>query len=395
MGLINVIGIDVIGALSWSTVTWDVARTSGIVAYVLLSLSVALGLALSLRWQTRRWPRLITNEMHGFLTVLSLVFIAVHGLAVWIDPFMKFGWTEIVVPMMSHYRPLWVAFGIVAAYLCVAIWISTQLRPHIGYTWWRRLHTLTFAVYVLATIHGIGTGSDTQTPWALGLYAGSGLLVGGLLVYRLLTPLGARRRAYPNLAGLVAMVMVGCALWTATGPARAGWNAIANNGQGSGARGQIAAQTTTTTRALHISSPFTASLQGTMTQGSPAADGTVTVRIATTLTDGTRRTLNVVMQGQPDDTGNLSVTATHVTLAPAGGTPAYQGTVTNLESVGALRLSALLNGTASGSNGLQLLIELRTAQNGQVSGVVQATPVTRDASGQDGTDSQTETGSST
>ena len=60
----------------WQAVTWDVARAGGLMAYLLLTLSVALGLALSLRWQRPRWPRLITNELHGFVTLLSLVCLA-------------------------------------------------------------------------------------------------------------------------------------------------------------------------------------------------------------------------------------------------------------------------------------------------------------------------------
>ena len=199
-----------------------------------------------MRWQSTRWPRLITNELHRFLTLLSLAFVAVHGLAVWLDPFMRFGWTEVLVPWMSHYRPLWMALGIVAGYLALAVWLSTELRPRIGYAWWRRLHGLAFAVYALATAHGLATGSDTRTAWALGLYAGSVLLVGGLLGVRLLTPVGTRGRTYPNLAGLVALLLLGGVLWTALGPARPDWNTIANNGQGSGARGVQAATGQTT-----------------------------------------------------------------------------------------------------------------------------------------------------
>ena len=169
---------------------------------------------------------------------------------------MQFGWAEVLVPLMSHYRPLWMALGIVAGYLALAVWLSTELRPRIGYTWWRRLHDLAFAVYGLATVHGIATGSDTRTPWGLGLYTGSALLVGSLLGVCQLTPVGTQSRAeasaasgvprpqggtrgrtYPNLAGLVALLLVGGVLWTAMGPAQPGWNAIANNGQGSGARG--------------------------------------------------------------------------------------------------------------------------------------------------------------
>jgi predicted ferric reductase len=83
----------------------------------------------------------------------------------------------------------------VALYLGLAVGISTWLRPRIGYTWWRRLHVLTFGVYVLATLHGLGTGSDTQTWWGLSIYLVSIVLVGSLLCQRLLARANKRKHA--------------------------------------------------------------------------------------------------------------------------------------------------------------------------------------------------------
>jgi hypothetical protein len=310
----------------WETVAWTVARAGGFTAYILLTLAVALGLALSLRWQSPRWPRLLTNDLHRFLTLLSLAFVAIHGLAVWLDPFMRFGWMEVLVPLMSHYRSLWMALGIVAGYLALAVWLSTELRPRIGYAWWRRLHALAFAIYALATVHGLATGSDTRTAWALGLYAGSALLVGSLLGVRLLTPVGTRGRAYPNLASLVALLLLGGVLWTATGPAQPGWNAIANNGQGSGARG-VQAATGPTTGGV-FAAPFTANVQGTLTQNQPDAAGGVTLRVDTTLSGGAAGAFQVLLQGQPANDGSVAVTAGRVTLAGPGGGAALPGRAT-------------------------------------------------------------------
>ena len=179
----------------WQAVTWNVARAGGFTAYILLTLAVAVGLALSTQLQSpSRWPRLINSELHNFLTLLSTIFMVVHVLAVWIDPFTHFGWNEIFIPLASYYRPAWMALGIVALYLGIAIGISTWLRPRIGYTWWRRLHVLTLGIYVLVTVHGLGTGSDTQTWWALGIYLVSIVLVGLLFCRRLLDPAGKRKR---------------------------------------------------------------------------------------------------------------------------------------------------------------------------------------------------------
>src|SRR5436853_1683996 len=179
---------------TWRTVTWDVARAGGFTAYVLLTLAVVVGLALSTQLQSPScWPRLLNSELHNFLTLLSTIFLVVHVLAVWIDPFTNFGWNEIFIPLASHYRPEWMALGIVGLYLGIAIGISTWLRPHIGYKWWRRLHVLTLGIFALAAIHGIGTGSDTQTWWGLGIYVVSIALVSSLFWRRLFTSANKRK----------------------------------------------------------------------------------------------------------------------------------------------------------------------------------------------------------
>jgi len=180
----------------WQSVTWDVARAGGFTAYILLTLAVIVGLALSTHIQSpSRWPRLLNSELHNFLTLLSTIFLVVHVLAVWIDPFTHFGLNEILIPLASTYRPVWMALGIVGLYLGIAIGISTLLRPHIGYKLWRRLHVLTLGIFALATIHGIGTGSDTQTPWALGIYLVSTVLVGSLLCRRVFFSKGKSKNA--------------------------------------------------------------------------------------------------------------------------------------------------------------------------------------------------------
>jgi predicted ferric reductase len=175
----------------WEAVTWDIARAGGFTAYILLTLAVVVGLALSTKLQSpSRWPRLINSELHNFLTLLSTIFLGVHVLAAWIDPFTHFGLNEILIPFASHYRPVWMAFGIVALYLGIAIGISTLLRKRIGYTLWRKLHVMTLGIFALAAIHGIFTGSDTPTWWAWGIYIVSIAVVGSLLVRRIFTSQG-------------------------------------------------------------------------------------------------------------------------------------------------------------------------------------------------------------
>ena len=96
------------------------------------------------------------------------------------------------IPFLTPYRTIWMSLGIVALYLGIAVGISTWIRPLIGYTWWRRLHYVTLALYALVTIHSIMTGSDTSTAWSIGIYGVSITTIGLLLTRRIVLSVKAR-----------------------------------------------------------------------------------------------------------------------------------------------------------------------------------------------------------
>jgi predicted ferric reductase len=195
-------------------ITWETARIAGLLAFTLLSASVCLGLLLSLKVRSRSWPRFVTDGLHRHLTLIALVFTAVHTLAVWLDPFTAFLPAEVFVPFATHYRPLWIGLGIVASYLLVAVWASEWIRPRIGYQWWRRLHYASFALFVLATLHGIGSGSDTATWWGMAIYGVGIGSVGVLVAWRMWVAVRPPNRA-PSIA-LLAAAAFALALWTAS-----------------------------------------------------------------------------------------------------------------------------------------------------------------------------------
>lgn len=373
----------------WEQVTWTVARAGGFTAYILVALSVALGLALSLRWQSaRRWPRLVNSELHNFVTLLSLVFIVVHIVAVWVDPFTRFGWAEVFIPFVSHYRALWMALGIVAFYLGIAVALSTLLRPYIGYEWWHRFHMITLALFGMVTVHGIATGSDTRTWWGLLIYLGAVILVGGLLCVRLLAPVSPRGRAHPVIALACALLVVLGAGWAAAGPLRAGWNEVANNGQGSGARIALASSGTGNTggstgsgssgtngangssggaAGTVVAGPFTDTVSGTMSQQDGTGDGT-TITLNLQATGNVPATVTVTLQGRQDDDGSIALTSTNLTFQPqSGGT--YRGELRTLDAGGSRwRMSAVTTDGNSGDQPLIIQLIVRVGDSGAVAG---------------------------
>jgi methionine sulfoxide reductase heme-binding subunit len=167
-----------------SPVDWYAARAAGIVAYVLLTGGVLLGTLLAGRVRVPRWPAFAVTDVHRFVSLLVGVFVSLHVLAIWLDSYVHFSLAQIVVPGASSYRPLWVALGIVAAELLLAIAVTNLLRRRIGHRRWRRVHYLTFLVWAGATVHGLGAGTDSSAAWLRLLYVLSIASVLGAVVWR-------------------------------------------------------------------------------------------------------------------------------------------------------------------------------------------------------------------
>ncbi len=168
-------------------VYWYLARSAGIVAYLLLWLSVTMGLMLSSKL-ARSWPGGATaTDLHQFLSLLALGFALFHGLILLGDRYFQFTLGQILVPFATtSYRPLWVGLGQLGFYLALLVTASFYVRRWIRYRVWRVVHYTSFAVYFLATAHGLAAGTDATTPAMIALYSASGLITYFLIIYRIL-----------------------------------------------------------------------------------------------------------------------------------------------------------------------------------------------------------------
>jgi len=163
---------------------WYLARASGIVAFVLLTTAVILGLTLSGRAKLRYWPRFAVEDVHRFAGLLTGTFVSIHVLTLFVDSYLPFSLTQLAVPGASSYRPLATALGVVAAELLLALALTNRYRKKLSYRFWRRAHYLNFAVWGLALGHGIFAGTDRGAPWADLLYGTSAAAVAGLVAWR-------------------------------------------------------------------------------------------------------------------------------------------------------------------------------------------------------------------
>lgn len=152
---------------------WLLARTSGLTAYALLTASVLAGLVLKSRPFGRAIRAASVTEIHRFLALVGLVSLGLHGAALALDQTVKMPWTGLFLPGASPYRPVAVGLGVVGAELMAAVVASFSVRRLIGGRAWRRLHWATYAIFVLATVHGLLAGSDSAQPWAHDVYLGA------------------------------------------------------------------------------------------------------------------------------------------------------------------------------------------------------------------------------
>jgi sulfoxide reductase heme-binding subunit YedZ len=206
--------------LTASPVDWYAARAAGIVAYVLLTAVVSLGLTMSSKRRLERWPRFALEDVHRFGGILVGVFVSIHVLTIAIDSYLRFSVAALVVPFVSTYRPIWTACGIVAAELLLALAVTNKLRDRMPYARWRLFHYANFAVWTAATVHSLAVGTDRSTVWLVAMQAVAVALVVGLTARRVRSPALHAGFAAAS-AGILAVVLAEAAfpfhtrLWNA------------------------------------------------------------------------------------------------------------------------------------------------------------------------------------
>jgi predicted ferric reductase len=189
-------GLAALGtALLGAQGAWYLSRAAAFVAYMLLWWSMILGLSMTNRL-ARVWPGGPTaGELHEQASLLGLAFVLLHALVLIGDQYIGYTLPQILIPFATSYLPFWVGLGQIGLYLMVLVTVSFYVRRWIGARAWRILHYLSFAVFVMALFHGVVSGTDTGTLWALVMYAGSALSVAGMTIYRIVA-----RRSAPKTA---------------------------------------------------------------------------------------------------------------------------------------------------------------------------------------------------
>jgi DMSO/TMAO reductase YedYZ heme-binding membrane subunit len=313
---------------------WFTTRATGVVALVLLTVTVVLGILTSVRFETARWPRFTLQDLHRRTSLLAVVFVTLHVVTTVSDSFAPIGWLSVFVPFTSPYRRLWLGLGTVAVDLLLAVTVSSILRRRIHPRTWRGLHWLAYASWPLALVHGLGTGTDPHLEWMIVLVIVCVTAVLVAVTWRLVEgwPSRAGARATAGVASIVAVL--GLAAWTEGGPLRPGWAQRAGTPpsllSSSRTSVKIVAPPVTARPVALPLPPYRASLAGTVTQRTQSG-GTVQIDIRTETSGTVVAVLDVIITGTPDGSGGVVMQQSQVSFGPPAAPTEFRGQISGLD----------------------------------------------------------------
>jgi sulfoxide reductase heme-binding subunit YedZ len=334
-----------------SRALWYLTRGSGMVSLVLLTAVLLLGLVTVTRWSRPGWPRFLTVDLHRNLSILAVLFVAIHVLSAVADTFAPISIVNAFIPFTGSYRPIWLGLGAVGFDLLLALLVSSLLRTRIPQRWWRGVHWLAYLCWPVAVMHGLGTGTDARLGWSQVVTWGSVVAVAGTLVWRLVRdrehPVGAR-----FAGGLTAAVaLLGLGGFAMAGPLQPGWAKRAGTPASLLAHSSTVAAAPKGLTSAALQLPYSGTFSGTSSQ-SDAGDGTTTVVLSGTVNGSPATSLRITLHGQALENGGVAMTSSAVTLA--GGNATFSGQV-----VGLTGNTVTASLTSSSGTRAQLLVSLQ------------------------------------
>lgn len=166
-----------------STIWWDVTRASANVAWGLCLFSILWGVLLTTRilrdMDRPAWLR----DLHSWLGGLTLAFTVIHMISLIQDTWVNFNVVNVLVPFTSSYRPIPVALGVIGFWFLASIQVTSLMMKKLSRSTWRRIHMMSYPLYLTIIVHALTAGSDVGTPLYTGFsmaLAMTGTAVGGI-----------------------------------------------------------------------------------------------------------------------------------------------------------------------------------------------------------------------
>jgi sulfoxide reductase heme-binding subunit YedZ len=146
---------------------WITSRAAGFTALLAASVAVGVGVESRPRGSLGIGRKVDLKNLHEALALTALAAIAVHGLSLLADSYLRPGLIGVTVPFAGPYRPLWTGLGIIGGYGLALLGLTYYVRQRIGTSRWRSLHRFTAIFWGAAVLHSLLGGSDSSQAWFL------------------------------------------------------------------------------------------------------------------------------------------------------------------------------------------------------------------------------------
>jgi DMSO/TMAO reductase YedYZ heme-binding membrane subunit len=364
-----------LGSVLGPSAYWYLARATGAVALVLLTVTVVLGILDSLRFSAGpRWPRFAIDSLHRDTSLLVIVLIVVHIITSVLDGFAPIKLTDGIIPFVTPYRPLWMGLGALSFDVLIALVVTSLLRRRLGYKSWRAIHWLAYASWPIAVLHGLGTGSDVKSWWLLALTVLCVAAVVIAVLVRIARAKTATSAARTGWAALAIVTPLAIAIFALAGPLRPGWAKRAGTPAkllGSTTGGRVSHGTPVSTHPTTgpLDHAFSTTLTGTATQANHS--GGAVVQLSMRLGAPSHGEMRVRLGGAPLPGGGLSLTGSQVALTAPGMPSAMVGRVLALQGS---RFRARVTDSSRTTVDLDVNVNI-DENNGTVTGTLTGRPI--------------------
>lgn len=151
---------------------WNLARSSGVVSWVLVVASMLWGILLATR-MLRPYDRPAwLLDLHRWFGALAVLGVGIHLFALHADSYVQFSIADLLFPFHSRWRPFAVVTGVIAMYMLVIVQLSSMLMKKLPKVVWRAIHLTSYVMFVLIAVHSILAGHDRKYIWFIVLAIG-------------------------------------------------------------------------------------------------------------------------------------------------------------------------------------------------------------------------------
>ncbi len=172
---------------------WYLTRSSGIVAWILLTGAVLFGLIVRTKVGASPARPPWWLDLHRFLGGLATLFTGIHLATLVADSYVHFTVVDLLVPGASDWKPGAVAWGVVSLWLLVAVEATSLLQKRLPRRTWRWIHLTSYPLFWMATFHFLTAGTDTDSRPGIALViAASGAVLFFTITRALLPQRGSR-----------------------------------------------------------------------------------------------------------------------------------------------------------------------------------------------------------